>query len=327
MIVAAVLSGNRNFEGRIHPQVRANYLASPPLVVAYALAGRMDLDLTTEPLGTDRDGNPVYLRDVWPSNAEIDARDRRVASPKHRFAHGMPTCSRATTIGARSRCPKANAMRGIRERVRQETAVLRGHARRAGPARRHRGSARARGARRQRDDRPHLARRLHRENEPGRGISRRTRRRSGGLQLVRRAARQSRSDGARNVRQRALAQRARSGRRRRRHALSSRRTRRCRSSMRPSATAPTARRSSSSPAKNTDRVRRAIGRRRDRCCSAFAPSSPNRSSASIAAISIGMGILPLEYRAGRKPRVARPHRRGDVRYRRSRATASCRAAV
>jgi aconitate hydratase len=73
MIVAAVLSGNRNFEGRIHPQVRANYLASPPLVVAYALAGRMDIDLTTEPLGTDRNGTPVYLREIWPTNAEIDA--------------------------------------------------------------------------------------------------------------------------------------------------------------------------------------------------------------------------------------------------------------
>jgi aconitate hydratase len=73
MIVAAVLSGNRNFEGRIHPQVRANYLASPPLVVAYALAGCMDIDLTTEPLGTGRDGEPVFLKDIWPTNAEIEA--------------------------------------------------------------------------------------------------------------------------------------------------------------------------------------------------------------------------------------------------------------
>jgi len=70
-IVAAVLSGNRNFEGRIHPQVHANYLASPPLVVAYALAGRMDIDLTTEPLGADEAGNPVYLKDIWPDDAEI----------------------------------------------------------------------------------------------------------------------------------------------------------------------------------------------------------------------------------------------------------------
>jgi len=72
LVVAAVLSGNRNFEGRIHPEVRANYLASPPLVVAYALAGRMDLDLTTEPLGAGSDGKPVFLRDLWPSQVEID---------------------------------------------------------------------------------------------------------------------------------------------------------------------------------------------------------------------------------------------------------------
>jgi aconitate hydratase len=71
LIVCSVLSGNRNFEGRVHPQVRANYLASPPLVVAYALAGRMDFDLVEEPLGTS-DGKPVYLRDLWPSSAEIN---------------------------------------------------------------------------------------------------------------------------------------------------------------------------------------------------------------------------------------------------------------
>src|SRR5690349_19481706 len=71
LIVASVLSGNRNFEGRIQSQVRANYLASPPLVVAYALAGRMQLDMTTEPLGTDSAGEPVYLKDIWPSEREI----------------------------------------------------------------------------------------------------------------------------------------------------------------------------------------------------------------------------------------------------------------
>ena len=71
LVVCSVLSGNRNFEARIHPEVKANYLASPPLVVAYALAGRMDLDLTTEPLGLDGDGNDVYLRDIWPSSQEI----------------------------------------------------------------------------------------------------------------------------------------------------------------------------------------------------------------------------------------------------------------
>ncbi len=71
LVVAAVLSGNRNFEGRIHPEVRANYLMSPPLVVAYALAGRMDIDIHNEPLGAGKDGKPVYLRDIWPSQKEI----------------------------------------------------------------------------------------------------------------------------------------------------------------------------------------------------------------------------------------------------------------
>ena len=71
LVAAAVLSGNRNFEGRVHPYVRANYLASPPLVVAYALAGTVDIDLVKEALGEDEAGNPVYLRDIWPTNQEI----------------------------------------------------------------------------------------------------------------------------------------------------------------------------------------------------------------------------------------------------------------
>ncbi|WP_254458100.1 aconitate hydratase AcnA [Xanthomonas sacchari] len=71
LVVASVLSGNRNFEGRVHPEVKMNYLASPPLVVAYAIAGTTDIDLTREPLGTGHDGQPVYLRDIWPSNKEI----------------------------------------------------------------------------------------------------------------------------------------------------------------------------------------------------------------------------------------------------------------
>ncbi|MBJ6977822.1 aconitate hydratase AcnA [Luteimonas sp. MC1895] len=71
LAVAAVLSGNRNFEGRIHAEVKMNYLASPPLVVAYAIAGTVDIDLTSQPLGQDQDGKDVYLRDIWPSNKEI----------------------------------------------------------------------------------------------------------------------------------------------------------------------------------------------------------------------------------------------------------------
>ena len=80
LIAVAVLSGNRNFEGRVHPLVRANYLASPPLVVAYALAGRMDMDLTTEPLGTDSAGKPVYLREIWPTAQEVESTVRAAVS-------------------------------------------------------------------------------------------------------------------------------------------------------------------------------------------------------------------------------------------------------
>ena len=90
LVVASVLSGNRNFEGRVQQQVRANYLASPPLVVAYALAGSMTVDLTTEPLGIGKDGAPVYLRDIWPSEAEVQQTMLRAVSADHfrkQYAH------------------------------------------------------------------------------------------------------------------------------------------------------------------------------------------------------------------------------------------------
>ncbi|HEY8055211.1 MAG TPA: aconitate hydratase AcnA, partial [Terriglobales bacterium] len=82
LVAVSVLSGNRNFEGRIHPQVRANYLASPPLVVAYALAGDMNRDLTTESLGQGKDGKPVYLRDIWPTNEEVAATVESCITPE-----------------------------------------------------------------------------------------------------------------------------------------------------------------------------------------------------------------------------------------------------
>ena len=89
LVAAAVLSGNRNFEGRVHPYVRANYLASPPLVVAYALAGSVTVDLLTDPIGFDPDGNPVFLRDIWPSPQEIQQTILNVVQPemfKQRYA-------------------------------------------------------------------------------------------------------------------------------------------------------------------------------------------------------------------------------------------------
>ena len=80
LVAAAVLSGNRNFEGRVNPDVRANYLASPPLVVAYAIAGSLQVDLTKDALGTDKKGNPVYLKDIWPSSKEIDTVIRKTVT-------------------------------------------------------------------------------------------------------------------------------------------------------------------------------------------------------------------------------------------------------
>jgi aconitate hydratase len=82
LVVASVLSGNRNFEGRVHSEVKMNYLASPPLVVAYALAGTVDIDLSQDPLGTGTDGNPVFLRDIWPSNQEISDFILRTVGPE-----------------------------------------------------------------------------------------------------------------------------------------------------------------------------------------------------------------------------------------------------
>jgi len=99
LVAAAVLSGNRNFEGRINPQVKASYLASPPLVVAYALAGTTDIDMTTEPLGNDADGEPVYLRDLWPSQEDIQAVIESSVKPemfRHEYGNvftGNPTWS------------------------------------------------------------------------------------------------------------------------------------------------------------------------------------------------------------------------------------------
>jgi len=97
----SVLSGNRNFEARIHPKIRANYLASPPLVVAYGLAGRMDIDLEHDPLGTDADGDPVYLADIWPDADGSTRRFTTVSIPRC-SKRSTPPCSRETNAGRHS---------------------------------------------------------------------------------------------------------------------------------------------------------------------------------------------------------------------------------
>ena len=102
LIAAAVLSGNRNFEGRVNPDVRANYLASPPLVVAYALAGTMKVNLATEPIGTDKNGAPVFLKDIWPSSKEIAGFVRTYVTPdmfKARYADVFKGDERWQAVG------------------------------------------------------------------------------------------------------------------------------------------------------------------------------------------------------------------------------------
>ena len=103
LAAVAVLSGNRNFEGRIHPLARASYLASPPLVVAFALAGRIDVDLTTEPIGTGPDGRPVMLAEIWPSAAEVA--DVVASAVQRRRLHAQ------LRVGLRRRRPMAGPPR------------------------------------------------------------------------------------------------------------------------------------------------------------------------------------------------------------------------
>ncbi len=140
LVAVAVLSGNRNFEGRINPDVRANYLASPPLVVAYALAGTMDIDLQNDPLGNDPTGKPVYLRDIWPTPRRDPGDDRQVGPVRdvplgvRRSVRGR----RALEIAAGAAGRPLSVGRGFD--LRQESALFRRHDDRAAPGRADRGA-------------------------------------------------------------------------------------------------------------------------------------------------------------------------------------------
>ena len=174
-MAVSVLSGNRNFEGRIHPQVRANYLASPPLVVAYALAGRMDFDMATEPLGNDKDGKPVYLRDIWPTPQEIESTVRaNVTTAMFNKEYGEVFQGDARWQGLKvpegdlyAWDAKSTYIKNppFFENMTKSSGAAHGHPR-----------ARAGAARRQHHHRSHFARRLDRRRQPGRKISDRARR-------------------------------------------------------------------------------------------------------------------------------------------------------
>ena len=209
LVVAAVLSGNRNFEARIHAEVKANYLASPPLVVAYALAGsdgRRPRHRAAR-AGTRRRGRlpPRHLAD-----ARRDRRgDRRVGAGEDVRGRLRRRVHRRRAL-ARPRHARGRALRvGRRLDVRPPSAVLRGDAARAAAGRRHRGRPLPRHARRLGHDRPHLARGRDPARLARRHVPPRARRRAEGLQLLRRAPRQPRGDGARHVRERPPAQPAR----------------------------------------------------------------------------------------------------------------------
>ena len=217
LAVAAVLSGNRNFEGRINPDVKMNYLASPPLVVAYALAGSMDIDLLTEPLGIDEDGEPVLLADIWPTTAEIE---EVVAAC---ITSDMFTNDYADVFAGDERwqslpTPEGRDLHlGRAVHLRPQASVLRRHAARAGTGHRHRGCPGAGEGGRLGDHRPHQPGRFDPGRLAGRQVPGRAWRRAQGLQLLRLPARQPRGDDPRHLRQHPAAQPARARHRRRLH--------------------------------------------------------------------------------------------------------------
>ena len=140
----AVLSGNRNFEGRIHPGLRANFLASPPLVVAYALAGSVLVNLEHESLGTGADGKPVYLRELWPDGGEIRRIIDAVVTPslhRERYATMLDGTPEWRALKGK---PRHHLRLVAGQHVHPAAAVLRGHGRTTGRARRYPRRARAR---------------------------------------------------------------------------------------------------------------------------------------------------------------------------------------
>ena len=271
LVVCSVLSGNRNFEARIHPEVKANYLASPPLVVAYALAGRMDIDFETEPIGASNDGGDVYLRDIWPSAREIG---ETIASSvrAEQFAETYDDVFTGDDAWRALPVPEGQLFRWEPDStyVRQPP-YFEGMSREPAVVARRGGRARPRLARRLGDDRPHLARRVDQGRLTGRRVSRRARRRAQGLQLVRRTARQPRGDGARHVRERPAPQQARP--RLGGNVDGARAVGRGDDDLRRVEALPGGRNAarSSSPGRSTARARRATGPRRGRICSASGP--------------------------------------------------------
>ena len=155
LTVGAVLSGNRNFEGRIHPLVKTNWLASPPLVVAYALAGSMKIDLTKEPLGEGNDGQPVYLKDIWPSSRDIAQAVEEVRTEMFHKEYGEVFDGDANWQAIRGRFGNLSVAGGFY--LYPPSAVLQYHEGEAGSGAGHQRRAHSGDSGRFGDHRPHLA--------------------------------------------------------------------------------------------------------------------------------------------------------------------------
>ena len=201
LVAAAVLSGNRNFEGRVNADVRANYLASPPLVVAYALAGSMQIDVAKQPLGTDQKGRKVYLRDIWPTNREIGEFVRKNIN-KQMFARKYGNVFKGDASWRKIAVKGGLTFKwDDRSTYVQNPPYFEGMQKRSQPIE-DIVDARIMGLFLEFDHhRPHLAGRLDQGRKPGRRISARSSGAAEGLQPVRHAARQSPGDDARHVRQ------------------------------------------------------------------------------------------------------------------------------
>ena len=217
LAVVSVLSGNRNFEGRINPDIKMNYLASPPLVVAYALAGSMDVDLFNDPLGKDTDGNDVFMKDIWPTPSEIEEVIAAAISSEM-FDDSYEDVFAGDEAWQSLPDPRGQDVRlGPGVDLRPQAAVLRRHAGRADPGHRHRGRPGAAQAGRLGHHRPHQSGRCDQEGLARGQVPLGERRRAARLQLLRVASRQPRGHDPRHVRQHPAAQPDRAGHRGRLH--------------------------------------------------------------------------------------------------------------
>ena len=232
LVACSVLSGNRNFEGRVNPDVRANYLASPPLVVAYAIAGSLFVDITKEPLGIGSDGRDVYLRDIWPTTQEIAEIVRKTVT-RDLFERRYSDVFRGD-----EHWQKIDVSGGLtydwddRSTYVQNPPYFEGMTMEPKPVTDIHGARILVPLPRFDHDRPHLAGRLDQGERPGRRLSRQPPGPPRGLQLLRRAPRQPRGHDARHLRQHPHQEPDGARRRRRHHQALSRPASSCRSTPR-----------------------------------------------------------------------------------------------